>query len=258
MSGLSQGTLGDFHSADFKLTDDSIHQSGKKGTRLGLQSDFTDGKHLSDLSGGSFLKSTRNTSTCVLIDTPQEKHAELLTSPSSFGQKASHGSTPSTLPNFSSARESLNSAGDIPLPSGLDVPSGSIGDSDLEPGDESEVDANEDDVTKIALSLPPESVQMFPDGIKLKREVSFDIEPADQDEEEEELPKKSNLRGGSGRSEGTRKSNSAKSVTIDPVPNMAYYSKTTGSVDYNKAAKTKGASDLAAQHVSSKFMPTLF
>lgn len=257
VSSLSQGTLSDFHSADFKLTDESMHQSGKKGTRLTLQSDFTDGKHLSDLSGGSFLKSTRNTSTCVLIDTPQEKHAELLTSPSSFGQKASHGSTPSTLPNFSSARESLNSAGDIPLPSGLDVPSGSAEDSDLEPGDDSEVDANEDDLTKMMSSLPQESAQMLPDSIKLKREVSFDIEPADRDDEDEDLPKKSNLRGGSGRSEGTRKSNSAKSVTIDPVPNTAYYSKTTGSVN-SKAAKSKGASDLAAQHVSSKFNQNLF
>ncbi|XP_022090789.1 transmembrane protein 232-like isoform X2 [Acanthaster planci] len=245
VSGLSQTSLmSDLHLADHG-------RAGGLAKKLAPESDFVaDGKHLSDLSGGSLLKSARNTSTCVLMDTP--KQAELLTSPSSLGQKASSrgGSTPSTALNVSSARESLNSAGDLPLPSGLDDPSGSIEDSDLDPGDDSEVEANDVDVTRPQVSMPLETGQGLPEiGVKLRREVSFDVEPTDRDGDlEGDLPKKSSLRDGSGRSEGTRKSNSAKSVTIDPVPDTQYFSEASGSTSNKQAAQTTAVAGLKNKH----------
>ena len=113
----SKTSLSDFQSgaesADEKITDSMVKLQVSDDVDLpsGLDSDLSlGGKRLSDLSGRSLVKG--HASMQVMIGTPHAKSADQLTTPSSYGQKASLESTPTTLANVSS-RESLESAGDL-------------------------------------------------------------------------------------------------------------------------------------------------
>ncbi|XP_071943362.1 uncharacterized protein [Antedon mediterranea] len=114
------------------------------------------------------LRKLMNVSMAATIDTLQDKHAESLTDHSSFFNKDSRMlSTPATLPNISS-HESLDSAGEM---SGYGINqdrSPSIN-SDMLPGDDSQVYPNQVDVTK-----GPKTALKLAQGPKMKREVSFD------------------------------------------------------------------------------------
>ncbi|XP_033108133.1 transmembrane protein 232-like isoform X2 [Anneissia japonica] len=123
---------------------------------------------LDDYSSQS-LRKLVNISMTAMIDTPQDKHADSLTDRSSFFNKDSRMlSTPATLLNISS-RENLDSAGEL---SGYGINqdrSPSI-DSDLLPGDDSQVYPNQVDVTK----GPKTAMRLAQGPGKMKREVSFD------------------------------------------------------------------------------------
>ncbi|XP_072020546.1 uncharacterized protein [Amphiura filiformis] len=230
-------------SADDKVTDSMIKLQVSEDLDMpgGLESEISlGGKRLSDLSGHSFVKG--NASMQVMVGSPHAKSADQLTTPSSYGHKTSLDSTPTTMAEVSS-RESLESAGDLMRQNGH-VPEEYSDDSDLEPGDTSAVSTVRPDVTQLSgKSAQGQSAE----GAKFKREVSFDIDTVKKDDDDGDVPRKSSIRMDSGVSD--RKSSSAKSVTIDPIPNTAYYANTTTPVaDTNKHGK-------ATKPYSNKLLP---
>lgn len=221
----------DVDSAAAKATPDRKYSDGLDFLG-GLDSDMSlGGQRLSDLSSHSLLKG--HSSTQVMVGSPQAKSTDQLTTPSSYGgRKISQESTPTTIPNVSS-QESLESAGDLAAKEGTDGHrhSGENGelseDSDLAPGDTSAVTSVRPDVTQLGADqamITTKSALGFntEGGRSFKREVSFDIDNTDNNkvlpgETAGQQQKKSNLRADSVVSNRTRKTSSAKSVTIDPA-----------------------------------------
>ena len=208
-------------SPDGKITDSMVKLQVSDDLEMpsGLDSQMSlGGKRLSDLSGHSLAKG--NVSMQVMVGTPHAKSSDQLTTPSSYGQKASLESTPTTIAEVSS-RESLESAGDLMRKNGHVPEEEEYSDSDLDPGDTSAVSTVRPDVTQLPKSAPAGQTT---DGAKFKREVSFDVDTVKKDTTTDgDVPRKSSMRMDSGVSDRTRKSSSAKSVTIDPVPNTTYY-----------------------------------
>ncbi|XP_070549571.1 uncharacterized protein [Ptychodera flava] len=162
-------------------------------------------RHLKSGEEGTHSKSSRHASMTALVGTPQAVKEEDLSGESIDGritEQSSHGS----IADISTGEESLDSAGGI-NPNNVEVTS--TDDSDLAPGDNSGTDAMREDVTQM------KSLKATP---TVKREVTWD----------ENLTEKSSSRGHSGGYNPSRSSmrsgtRSPKSVTIDPVPNTAYY-----------------------------------
>ncbi|XP_063953312.1 uncharacterized protein LOC129255534 isoform X1 [Lytechinus pictus] len=182
----SKGSFSDNQSVEIRLTEmlDSKMElrSDSKSKKFSLDSDMSLGmKQPSNLSSNSLLKSTslRNTSVAVNIDSPQDKRAASL-SDRSTALKGS-GSSIVSVPDISSRESQLDSAGALlgnhaysqspVMEEDEDV------DSDLMPGDESEVEIRRVDVTKPFDGTTSPVLQNYVSGgLRMRREVSFDID----------------------------------------------------------------------------------
>ncbi|XP_077996992.1 uncharacterized protein LOC144450269 [Glandiceps talaboti] len=159
---------------------------------------------------GYYSKSSRHASMTALVGTPQDRKEEALSSESIDGRITEQSSEPGSIADISTGDESLDSAGGIQATQ-HDGPISSGEDSDLAPGDHSETEARPDDVTQMKMMKTTPST---------KREVTWDEKLTD-DKHSSRGPS----RGVNDTSRSSMRSTikSPKSVTIDPVPNTAYY-----------------------------------
>lgn len=225
-----KGSLSDNQSIEIRLTEmlDSKMElrsdSKSKKFSLDLDSELSLGlKQASNLSSNSMLKSTslRNASIAVLIDSPQDKRAASLSDRSTAMKGSGSSSSEHSLPDVSSRESQLDSAGALlanqnhanyrsPV---MEEDEDDI-DSDLMPGDESEVEVRRVDVTKpftgeTTPMLTPTTMTTSngrDHGLRMRREVSFDIDIIGEEEETvdcgvgEEKKKKKKIEGQNGAS----------------------------------------------------------
>nr|XP_006812921.1 PREDICTED: uncharacterized protein LOC102803833 [Saccoglossus kowalevskii] len=198
----------------------------EKEKKISQGSDFLMQRHLKSgaTNGeGSFTKSSRQASMTALVGTPHDRTDEALSGESVDGRITEQSSKPNTVPDISSREESLDSAGGIPRLPNSDDQMISTEDSDLAPGENSETEESRVDVTKMEMK----NLKATP---QIKREVTWDDNVT------------TSSRGPSGvynlsRSSMRSGAKSPKSVTIDPVPNTAYYAEAGTSLPSGRASE---------------------